>query len=203
MLSFKPAFSLSYVTFIKRLFGSSLLSDIRVVSSACLWLLIFVPAVFVPVCNSPSPAFCMMYSAYKLNKQGDSMQPWRTPFPILNQSVVLCCSSSNYCFLSCIQASQEADSRWNGISISLGNFQFVVIHIIKGFSVVNETEVVFLELSYFFNDPTDVGNLISGSSAFSKTSFNIWSSWFKYCWSLAWRILSITLLACEMSAIVR
>ena len=49
---------------------------------------------------------------------------------------------------------------------------------------------------------TDVGNLISGSSAFSKSSLNIWNSWFTYCWSLAWRILRITLLLCEMSAIV-
>ena len=53
--------------------------------------------------------------------------------------------------------------------------QFVVIHTVKGFSVVNEAEVdIFLELSCFFNDQTDVGNLISGSSAFSKTSLNIW-----------------------------
>ena len=53
--------------------------------------------------------------------------------------------------------------------------QFVVIHIVKGFSVVREAEVdVFLEFSCFFYDPTDVGNLISGSSAFSKTSLNIW-----------------------------
>ena len=53
--------------------------------------------------------------------------------------------------------------------------QFVVIHTIKGFSIVNEAEVdVFLELSCFFNDPTDVGNLISGSSAFSQSSLNIW-----------------------------
>ena len=53
--------------------------------------------------------------------------------------------------------------------------QFVVIHTVKGFGIVNKTEVVvFLELSRFFNDPTDVGNLMSGSSAFSKTSLNIW-----------------------------
>ena len=53
--------------------------------------------------------------------------------------------------------------------------QFVVIHTVKGFNVVNEAEIdVFLELSCFFDDPTDVGNLISGSSAFSKTSLNIW-----------------------------
>ena len=72
---------------------------------------------------------------------------------------------------------------------------------VKGFGIVNEAEVdVFLELSRFFNDPTDVGNLISGSSAFSKSILNIWK--FEYCGSLAWRILSITLLVCEISIIV-
>ena len=53
--------------------------------------------------------------------------------------------------------------------------QFIVIHTVKGFGIVNKAEIdVFLELSWFFNDPTDVGNLISGSSAFSKSSLNIW-----------------------------
>ena len=61
---------------------------------------------------------------------------------------------------------------------------------------------VFLECSCFFDDPTDVSNLISGSSAFSKTSVNIWKFTVHNCWSLAWIILSITLLACEISAIV-
>ena len=75
--------------------------------------------------------------------------------------------------------------------------QFVVIYTVKGFSVVSEAEVgVFLEFSCFFCDPTDVGNLISGSSAFSESSLNIWKF-------MAWRILSITLLACEMSAIAQ
>ena len=72
MLSFKPTFSLSSFTFIKRLFSSSLLSAIRVVSSAYLRLLIFLPAILIPAYASSSPAFCMMYSAYKLNKQGIS-----------------------------------------------------------------------------------------------------------------------------------
>ena len=76
-------------TFIKRLFSSSF-SAIRVVSSACLRLLIFLPAILIPVCASSSPAFLMMCSTYKLNKQGDNIQPWRTPFPIWNQSVVPC-----------------------------------------------------------------------------------------------------------------
>ena len=65
-------------------------SAIRVVSSAYLRLLIFLPAILISACASSSPAFLMMYSAYKLNKQGDHIQPWRTPFPIWNQSVVPC-----------------------------------------------------------------------------------------------------------------
>ena len=77
MLSLKPTFPLSF-TFIKRLFSSSSLSAIRVVSSACLRLLIFLPAILIPAYASSSPAFLMMYSAYKLNKQGDSIQTWRT-----------------------------------------------------------------------------------------------------------------------------
>ena len=75
-----------YVRQQKRLFSSSSLSAIRVVSAAYLRLLIFLPAVLIPTCASSSPAFLMMYSAYKLNKQGDNIQPWRTPFPIWNQS---------------------------------------------------------------------------------------------------------------------
>ena len=87
MLSFKSTFSLSSFTFNKRLFCSSSLSAIRVVSSAYLRLLIFLPAILIPACASSSPAFLMMHSAYKLNKQGDNIQPWRTPFPLWNQSV--------------------------------------------------------------------------------------------------------------------
>ena len=88
MLSFKPTFSLSSFTFIKRLFSSSSLSAIRVVSSVYLKLLIFLQAILIPACASSSPAFFKMYSAYKLNKQGDNIQPWHTPFPIWKKSVV-------------------------------------------------------------------------------------------------------------------
>ena len=84
ILSFKPAFSLSSYTFIKRLFSSSSLSAIKVVSSAYLRWLIFLLANLIPAYTSSSPAFCMMYSAYKLNKQGDNIQSWRIPFPIWN-----------------------------------------------------------------------------------------------------------------------
>ena len=90
MLSFKLTFSFSSFTFIKRLFSSSSLSAIRVISSAYLRLLIFLPAILIPVCASSSPAFLMMYSAQKLGKQGDNIQPWSTPFPIWNQSIVPC-----------------------------------------------------------------------------------------------------------------
>ena len=82
-------------------------------------------------------------------------------------------SSSNCSFLTCIHISQEAGHLvW--YSHLFQNFpQFVVIHTVKGFGVVNKADV-FLELSCFFDDPVDVGNLISGSSAFSKTSLNVW-----------------------------
>src|SRR5574337_2061725 len=105
----------------------------------------------------------------------------------------VCCSmsGSNCCFLTCIQISQEAGKVvW--YSHLLKNFpQFVVIHTVKGFGIVNEAKVdVFLEFSSFFYDPTDVGNLIYASSAFPKSSLNIWK--FMYCSSLAWRTFSIT-----------
>ena len=114
-----------------------------------------------------------MYSAYKLNKQGDNIQPWCTPFTIWNQSVVPCpvltaASWPAYRFFK---------RQVSGLVFHLfQNFpQFIVIHTVKGFGIVNKAEIdVFLELSCFFLDPADVGNLISGSSAFSKTSLNIW-----------------------------
>ena len=89
----------------------------------------------------------------------------------------VCCSmsSSNCCFLTCIQVSQEAGQVvW--YSHLLQNFpQFILIHTVEGSGVVIKAEVdVFLELSCFFDDPAGIGNLISGSSAFSKTSLNIW-----------------------------
>ena len=84
-------------------------------------------------------------------------------------------SISNCCFLTCIQISQEA-SQVVWYAHLFQNFpEFIVIHTVKGFGIVNKAEIdVFLELSCFFDDPADVGNLVSGSSAFSKTSLNIW-----------------------------
>ena len=150
MLSFKPTYSLCSFTFIKRLFSSSL-SAITVVLSVYLSLLLFLQAILISACASPSLVFCMMYSAaaaaakshqscptlcypidgsspgspvpgilqagtlewaamysaFKLNKQGDNIQPWRTPFLI--GTSLFSMSSSNCCFLTGIQISQEAD----------------------------------------------------------------------------------------------
>ena len=116
MLSFKPTFSLSSFTFIKRLFSSSSLSAIRVVSSAYLRLLILFTTILISPCASSSLAYHMIYSACELNKQGVNIQPWRTPFPIWNQSVVPCrvltvASWSAYRFL-------KRQVRWPGIPIS-------------------------------------------------------------------------------------
>jgi len=84
-------------------------------------------------------------------------------------------SSSNCCFLTCIQISQQAGQVVWYAHLFQNSPQFVVIHTVKGFGIVNKAEIdVFLELSCFFDDPLDVGHLISGSSAFSKTSLNIW-----------------------------
>ena len=116
----------------------------------------------------------------------------------------VCCSmsSSHCCFLTSILISQEA-GKVVCYSFLLKVFQFVVIHTVKGFSIVNETEVdVFLDLSCFFYDPMDIGNLISGSSTFFKSSLNIWNFSAHILFKPCLENLSTTLLACEMSAIV-
>ena len=113
-----------------------------------------------------------MYSEYKLNKHGDNIQPSHTHFPSWNQSVVLCpvltvASQPAFRFL-------RRQVRWSDISVSWRIFsQFVVIHTVKGFKVVDEEVDVFLEFSSFFYDSVDVDNLMSGSSFFSKSSLNI------------------------------
>ena len=118
----------------------------------------------------------------------------------------VCCSmsSSNCCFLTCIQISQEASKVVWCSHVFKNVPQFVVIHRIKGFSIVNKAEIdVFLELSCFFDDPTDVGNWSLVPLPFLNPAWTSRSSRFMYCWSLTWRTLSITLLACEMCAIVQ
>ena len=107
-------------------------------------------------------------------------------------------SHSNCCFLTCIQIYQEAGQVvW--YSHLFQNFpQFVVIHTVKGFGIVNKADV-FLELSCFFNDPAMLSIWSLVPLPFLNPTWTSGSSWFTYCWSLAYRILSITFLACEMS----
>ena len=122
----------------------------------------------------------------------------------LNLEQVRCSMPRSKCgFLTCIQSSQEAGKVvW--YSHLLKNFpQFIVIHTVKGFGIVNKAEIdAFLEFSCFFNNPQDIGNLLSGSSAFSKFSLNIWNFMVHILLKPGLEILSITLLACEVSAIV-
>ena len=144
------AFSLSSFTFIKKLFSSSSLSAIGWCRLHIWGYWYFSPAVLIPAFTSSSPAFLMMYTAYKLNKQGDNIQPWPAPFLIWNQSVVPCpvltvASWPAYKFL-------RRQVRWSGIPISKNFPQFIVIHTVKGFGIVNKAEIdVFLELCCFFD----------------------------------------------------
>ena len=129
----KPTFSLSSFTFIMRIFSSSLFSAIKEMSFAYLRLLIFLPAILIPACASSSPAFLMMYSAYKLNKQCDNVHLTYS-FSYLE---LVCCSmsSSNCCFLTCIQISQEAcQVVW--YSHLLKNFQKFFFFLFQEFSRV-------------------------------------------------------------------
>jgi len=203
ILSFQPAFSLSSFTFIKRLFSSCSLSAIRVVSSAYLRLLIFLQSILIPACASFSPAFHMMYSAYKLNKQGGNIQPWRTSFPICNQSAIPCpvltvASWPAYRFF-------RRQVRWSGIPISWRIFHSVLwIHTVKGFGLVSKAEIdVFSGTLFLFlmiQRILAIWCLVP--LPFLNLAWTSGSSRFTYCWSLAWRVLSFTLLACEMSALV-
>ena len=148
MLSFKPTFSLSSFTFIKRLFNSSL-SAIRVMSSVYLRLLIFLLAILIPACASSSPAFSMMYSAYKLNKQSDNIQLWHTPFPVLHQCVAPCpvltvASWPAYRFL-------RRQVVW--YSPLFKNFlQFVVIHTVTMDGVPKNKKNCHLGLPWWLSD---------------------------------------------------
>ena len=145
----------------------------------------------------------MMYSAYKLNKQGDNIQPWHTPFPIWNQSVVPCP------VLTVVDIHTDfCGGRSSGLVFPFfQNFpQFVfVIHRVKGFGIVNKAEVDFFSGTLLLFSM--IQWILAIWSLFPLPFLNpLWTfgiSWFTYYWSLAWRILSITLLPCEMSAIVR
>ena len=115
----------------------------------------------------------------------------------------VCCSmsSSNSCFLTCIQISQEADKVVWHSHLFQNCPQFIVIHTVKGFGIVNKAEIDAFWNSLAFlmiQQMLAIWSLVPLS--FLKPAWTSGSSWFTYCWSLAWRILSITLVACEMSA---
>ena len=133
MLNLKPALSLCSFILIKRLFRSSSLSAIGMVSSAYLRLLIFLPAILIPACASSRLAFHMMYSALKLNKQGDNIQLCHTLFP--NFEPVHCSmSDSNCCFLSRIQVSQETDK-----VVWYVRFLFLHLHISQSLTLLKKS----------------------------------------------------------------
>ena len=153
MLSFKPAFY-TPLSLSSRGTLAPLVSAIRVVSPAYLRFTGISPNSLDSSLCFLCQAFCMMYSAYKLNKQGDNIQLWHT-FSWFGASLF---HVQFYCFLTCIQIFQEAGKIvW--YSHLLKNFpHFVVIYIVKGFSIINKAEVdVFLEFSCFFNEPMYVG----------------------------------------------
>ena len=173
-VEFKPDVSLSPFTFIKRLFSFFSYSAMRVLFSAYLRLLIFLPATVIPACASSSWAFHMRYSVYTLNEQGGNIQPLHTPFLIWNQSAVPRSAVPSASWPAYRLLWRQL--RWSSIQVSVSFPQFVVIHTVKGFCMVNKAEVgIFREFSCFFYDPMDDGSMISGSSAFSQSNLHIWN----------------------------
>ena len=176
MLRFKPAFSL--FSFIKTFFSSSLLSAIRVVSSACLKLLIFPLEILIPACASSNPACHIMYSAYKLNKHGDNYS-----LDILLSQ--FCCSQSAVPCSVLTVASWPAyrllgAGKLTWSSHLFKNFpQFVVIHTVKDFGIVNKTDV-FLELLVFLMIQRMLAVLFLVPLPFLNQAWTSWSSWFMY-----------------------
>ena len=152
-----------------------------------------------PPCLSDFLLMTLSYVGSHVVAPGN-IQPWRTPFPIWNQSVVPCpvltvTSWPAYRFL-------RRQVSWFGICNLLRIFQ-VCCDPHKDFGIVNKTEVgVFLEVSFFFYDPRDIGIWSLVPLPFVNPACTSGISHFTYCWSLAWRILSIVMLACEMSTTV-
>ena len=196
MFSFKPSFSLSSFALIRRLFSFSSLSAIRVVSSAYLRLLMFLLAVLIPACVDPAwhYTWCTLHisqvsrvTVYNLDILFS--QFWTSPFPM---------SGSNCCFMTCIQVSQQVGKVvW--YSHLLKNLP-VYCDLHKGFSIVSEADV-FLKFSCFLMIQWMLAVRTLIPLPYLNPACTSGSSWFTCFWSLAWRILSISLLTCEMSAI--
>ena len=200
MLSFKPAVSLSSFTFIKRLFSSSSLSAKRggvICISEVIDISPSTQSWFQLVLHSAQHfARCTLH----INKQGDNMQPRWTPFSILNQSIVPCpvltvASWPAYRFLT-------RQVRWSDIPISLRILHSLLWSTQRLWNNQWSRNRCFSGILWVFLWSNKCFQFDLGSSAFSKSSFNIWKL-FIYCWNLARSILSITLLACEMNTIVQ
>ena len=198
MLSFKPAFSLSSFTFIKRFFSSSSLSAIRVVSCAYLRLLIFLLEVLIPACASPSPAFLMMYSVSRMTIYSLDILLSRVGTSLLLHV--------QFKLLLLDLHTDFSGGRSGGLRfLSLSEFSIVCCdphsqrlwHSQYSISRYFSRTLAFLVIQWMLA----IWSLVS--LPFLKPAWTSGSSWFTCYWSLAWRILSITLLACEMSAIVR
>ena len=125
----------------KRLLSSSSVSAIRMVLSIYLRLLIFLLVILIPACGSSSLAFCMMYSACKLNKQGNTIQLCHTSFPILNQSLIPCLVLTVAFWPTYRRQASQETGKVVWYSHLFNNFpQLVMIHIVLGFSIVNEAK---------------------------------------------------------------
>ena len=173
-----------------------------VVSSTYLRLLMFLPPVLIPACNSSSQAFLIDVLSIYIKQTG--WQEAALLYSFLNLESISCSIwGSNCCFLTHIQVSQETDKMvWNSC-LSKSFPQFVMIYLVKGYSIVDETEIdVFVKFPHLFYNPANAGNLISSSSSSYKPTLDIWS--FLVCIrpQPACKLLSNTLLAWEMSVTV-
>ena len=160
----------------------------------------FLSATLIPVCASSSLEFHVMCSAYKLNNQGDHVQPWHS-FPSFEPVHY---SMSSFVASWPIYRFLRRQVRWSGIPITLRIFQFVVTHTVNGLSYsMKQKWMLFwnsLALS-MIQRMLAIWSLVPLS--FLNPVWTSGSSWFMYCWSLAWIILRIILLACEMKEIVQ
>ena len=187
MLTFEPAFPLCHFTVIKGFFSSPSLFAVKIISSDIVYMSF---AVLITACG-PARYFtgCALYRSY-ISRM--------TMYSFLNFQPV-CCSMSGsvaswpaYRFL-------KREIKWPGIPISKNFPQFIVIHTVKGFNVVDKTEVdVFLELPCVLHDPWMLA--IWSLILLCNPACTSESSWFTYWWSLVWGVLSIMLLTCEMNA---
>ena len=164
--------------------------------------MIFLPTILISAYDSSSLAFRLMYSACKLNKQGDYIQPWHNPFPVLNQSVVPCLVLTATSWPTPAYRFLRRQVRWSGIPISWRTLHFVVIHTVQSFSIINKADFFFWNSLVFSMIQQMLAIWFLVLLPFLSPSCISGSSRFTYYWNTAWRILNITLLACEMSAIL-